>query len=195
MERINMKRINLLLIFICLSAGVIFADETAAESTSITTQTAVTSTAVGTISIVSDISKLLNVQPAGSVTTTAAAEEAAKKNMPPPSDIGKKLLIAGDVGSIAATAFFWLQYQNDSDFYDQMYNDTNNTTMDNYNSLVQAKKNVEDKETAAWVVTGIASAFLIYTAADMFWLHYAFPLDVKTTLTAHSYGLIVTAKY
>jgi hypothetical protein len=195
MEKIKMKRINLFFILICLSVTVIFAEETMPESTSITTQSDVTSTAAGTISIVTDVSKLLNVQPPGSVTTTAAAEEITKKSIPPPTDIGKKLLIVGDVGFIAATAFFWLQYQNDSDFYDQMFNDTNNTTVDNYNSLVQTKKNVEDKETAAWIVTGIASAFIIYTAADIFWLHYAFPVDIKTTITTHSYGLIVTAKY
>ncbi len=88
-----------------------------------------------------------------------------------------KLLIAGNLFSTGIAALSWINLSQGTQFYEQMYADINNTTLENYDKLKMMRQAVLNAETQAWVTTGIAAVLISYTIVDVFWLHAAFPLE------------------
>ncbi|MBN2753641.1 MAG: hypothetical protein JXR81_02115 [Candidatus Goldbacteria bacterium] len=130
----------------------------------------------------------------------AAAEaareaEIAAKNRENEIPLPGKLLIAADIFGAATTAFSWLGYSNYISDYNSIYDEINNTTMDNYNLLKNMEKQANEKLTTAIIVTSITSACLIYTALDAAWLHLAFPVKVQAAYYDNNPGVLLTYNY
>ena len=81
-----------------------------------------------------------------------------------------------------------------ADDYTVKYAILNNTDGSNYDELVALKKTVDDKKTVLVLGAGLASAALLYTAADYFWLHNVFTADIKIGLVPANNGVMLTVK-
>ena len=77
--------------------------------------------------------------------------------------------------------------------YNNIYDELNNTTLENYELLKDMDKESEEKLTTAVIVTSITSAFLIYTVVDAAWLHLAFPVKVEAAY--NNSGAVLTFTY
>jgi hypothetical protein len=134
----------------------------------------------------------------------AAQAEAATKTARTEAELQKEaaddalampgnLLVAADIFSAAACAVFWVGFSQGLDYYNEVYAAVDNTTMENYSMLVAMRKDVISQETSAWISTGVASAFLLYTAADLIWVHAVFP--VKPAYSFREGAQIITLNY
>jgi hypothetical protein len=88
-------------------------------------------------------------------------------------------LVVIDAALVAYAIYAVSDERSAADNYDTNYDNLNNSLGSNYDRLNSMKKSVNDKQTTAAVVSCIAGAALVYTAADYFWLHIVFPADVK----------------
>jgi len=61
-----------------------------------------------------------------------------------------KLLIIGNIFSLSVCAVAWVDFFDNLNFYEEAYNDINNTTIDNYNSLVSMRSDIINREVTTW---------------------------------------------
>lgn len=90
-------------------------------------------------------------------------------------------VIGVDVALAGLTVFAVLDERSAAEAYKTLLQETDNTTIANYDALTVKKKEIDGKIAFAGVSTGIMAAALLYTAADILWIHAAFPVNAKLT--------------
>lgn len=166
----------IIIMSLLLTASLIFAD----NAPSPVTDTAQT----GILEAIMNSFKPSPVMTPVSLTAKAVEEE---KHFNTPGN----LLILTDIMAVSLTTILWADYGISVSDYNRSYSEINNTTYDNYTYLKDKENEINSKLTPYLVTTGITAALLAYTAADVLWLHNAFPAEIKV-----SYGInktIVTA--
>lgn len=91
----------------------------------------------------------------------------------------KWILIGADVLLAGASIYTYIDANNSGNSYISTYNQIDNTTMDNYNTLVSMKNTAEGKQTTFGVVTTVAAVAVGYTLIDMLFIHAAFPVTAE----------------
>lgn len=80
-----------------------------------------------------------------------------------------------DLALAGLGAYFTIAGLNAKTEYEKQYDLINNTNIDNYNTLVQMKKDAEGKLNLSLIIDSVAGAAIIYTIADVLFLHMLFP--------------------
>jgi hypothetical protein len=89
----------------------------------------------------------------------------------------KWVLIGGDIVFLGATIATGMDYNKEADKYDVLYGSLNNTTMDNYAAL-QKEDAVFKSKQGVFVAFAVLTVLAVgYTAADLFFVHAAFPAE------------------
>ena len=97
-----------------------------------------------------------------------------------------------DLVLVGASAYAYFDYNNSVDNYNELYAEIDNTNTVNYNRLLGEVDKLKSKESFMAVFGSLAGAAVLYTLADAFFIHYAFPLNVSAGLNTQSRGVAFT---
>lgn len=123
--------------------------------------------------------------------TTGAQAETPEVNIPPlPGEAKtqakaqndspfKWILLGSDVVLAGLTVFNYMNFNSAANSYDSKYAQIDNTTTDNYNTLMGMRNSAEGKYTTYEIFGGLTAAAVVYTLTDMFFIHAAFPATVS----------------
>lgn len=100
---------------------------------------------------------------------------------------GSVLMGIADFLSVGVMAYAYIDYNNTADKYYDLLAVLDNTGYSNYVRLKAEYDTVQAKQAFLITTACIAGAALIYTYADVFWLHAAFP--VKIALNCDKNGM------
>ena len=139
------------------------------------------------------LAKVLQFLKAKILAAKAAGQTEVKK-----ADAGfpwKWVLVGADVVCLGLTIAAGVDYNKAADTYDSMYTLLNNTTMDNYALLKKQDETFKSKQglfVAGAVVTVLLTA---YTAADLFFIHAAFPVDTAVSYNPNNNEIKMALNY
>jgi tetratricopeptide (TPR) repeat protein len=97
-----------------------------------------------------------------------------------------------DLVLVGTAAYAYFDYNNSVDNYNELYAEIDNTNTVNYNRLLGEVDKLKSKEGFMAVFGSLAGAAVLYTLADVFFIHYAFPLNVSAGLNPQSRGVAFT---
>ncbi len=137
--------------------------------------------------------------------TSGAQAETQEITMPPaamstaagkPNDSPFKWVVLGaDVVLAGFSISNYMNYNNAVNSYNNTYAQIDNTTMDNYNSLMSIKTSTENKFTTYEIFGAITGVAVVYTLADMLFIHAAFPvtagIDPQNRQVVVTYKIII----
>lgn len=89
----------------------------------------------------------------------------------------KWVLMGGDVLLLSGSILTYLDSSKSVDDYNAKYDQTNNTTMDNYNLLVEKRTSTQGKQATFGIFTGLFATAATYTIIDALFLHITFPKE------------------
>jgi hypothetical protein len=88
-------------------------------------------------------------------------------------------LLGGDAALAGLSVFFLLDERSAAASYTTLYNNINNTTLANYDLLNTKKKDIDGKLLMTELSSGVAAAAVLYTVADVLFIHAVFPASTK----------------
>jgi len=103
-----------------------------------------------------------------------------KQEVKQESSIMPWVLVGADLALAGLGTYFTINGLNAKTEYENQLNLLDNTTMDNYNKLLDMKKDAEGKLNTALGIDIAAGALIAYTLVDAFLLHKIFP-EAKMT--------------
>jgi hypothetical protein len=79
------------------------------------------------------------------------------------------------------SVYFLLDERSSAASYVTLFNDVNNTTQANYDLLATKKTEIDGKILATEIASGMAAAAVLYTLADVLFIHAVFPSSTKVS--------------
>jgi len=122
---------------------------------------------------------------AAAVTDTASTVSVAQEAKPYEPETHRLVtgygwaLIGADAILAGLTVWAVMDYNTQADAYNTLREQIDNTTVENYWRLMYEKEKVDDRVSNVVIPLSVGSACLLYTIIDYFWLHNAFPVEVK----------------
>ena len=94
----------------------------------------------------------------------------------------KWALIGGDVVLVGASVITYFSASSAADSYNNLWSQIDDTTMDNYNTLVSKKSSAQQSENIFGTLAIVSSIAVVYTLADVLFIHAAFPKDISLNI-------------
>jgi hypothetical protein len=94
-----------------------------------------------------------------------------------------------DIVLVGASAYAYFDYNNSVNSYNDLYAAIDNTNTVNYNRLLGEADKSKSKEGLMVVLGSLAGAAVLYTLADVFFIHAAFPLKISAGLNPQTRGV------
>jgi len=91
-------------------------------------------------------------------------------------------LVIVDVSLAAYSVVAYMDQDKASNDYNNFYSQYNNTTVDNYNTLVSKLNDAQGKQNLFGTVAGITAGLVAYTLADAFIFHAIFTKDIALNI-------------
>ncbi len=88
-------------------------------------------------------------------------------------------MVIVDLALVGISAYEYLDYNNTLDSYNNLYAQINYTTQQNYQTLLGDMDNAQSKQNTMVLFSSLAGAAVIYTLADVFFIHAAFPVNIS----------------
>ncbi len=106
-------------------------------------------------------------------------------------------LVIVDVSLAAYSVVSYLDQNKASDDYNSLYGQINNTTVDNYNTLVNNLSNAQNKQNLFGIVAGITVGLVVYTLVDAFFLHAVFTKDTALNIDykGDRFAMVLTKEF
>ena len=109
----------------------------------------------------------------------------------------KWVLVGSDAALLIGAVAMGVAVKSGEDEYNEMYDRMNYSTQENYDMLMKKKKEVEGSQAVFGVLSVLAAAAIIYTAADIGYFHNLFPEDTSVTVRAKDseYALLINRRF
>jgi tetratricopeptide (TPR) repeat protein len=91
-------------------------------------------------------------------------------------------LVIADVSLAAYSVVAYMDQDKATNDYNNFYSQYNNTTVDNYNTLVSKLNDAQNKQNFFGTVAGITAGLVVYTLADAFIFHAIFTKDIALNI-------------
>lgn len=91
------------------------------------------------------------------------------------------ILLVGDAALAGLSVYFLMVERSAAESYNTLFDEVNNTTQANYDLLAAKKKEIDDKILVTEIAGAAAAAAVLYTLADVLFIHAAFPSSTKVS--------------